>query len=120
MRVGLSRVRGTIAAIQDADLELDPAQIGSLVDPILAGDADVVYGSRFLHGAGAASGAVAGAVAGLAVGGPVGGIVGIAVGAVAGGLAGKGAAELVNPTAEELFWKETYVREPFYVFIGIK
>ena len=66
-------------------------------------------------GAGAASGAVAGSVAGLAVGGPVGGLVGAAVGAVAGGLAGKSAAELVNPTAEDLFWKETFIREPYYV-----
>ena len=66
-------------------------------------------------GAGAASGAVAGAVAGLAVGGPVGGVIGAAMGAVAGGLAGKSAAEAINPTAEELFWRETYVREPYYV-----
>jgi hypothetical protein len=51
----------------------------------------------------------------MAVGGPVGGIMGAAIGAVAGGLAGKSAAESVNPTAEELFWKETYVREPYYV-----
>jgi len=65
--------------------------------------------------AGATSGAVAGAVAGMAVGGPVGSLVGIAVGAVAGGLAGTSAAEAVNPTAEELFWKETYIREPYYV-----
>ena len=50
----------------------------------------------------------------MAVGGPVGGIIGAAVGAVAGGLAGKSAAEAFNPTAEELYWKETYVREPFY------
>ncbi len=65
--------------------------------------------------AGAASGAVAGGVAGMAVGGPVGGLVGIAVGAVAGGMAGTSAAEAVNPTAEETFWRETYVREPYYV-----
>jgi hypothetical protein len=65
--------------------------------------------------AGATSGAVAGAVAGMAVGGPVGSVIGIAVGAVAGGLAGKSAAEAVNPTAEELFWRETYIREPYYV-----
>ena len=56
IRVGLARTRGSVAAIQDADLELDPSQLGSLVAPILAGDADVVYGSRFLTGAGAASG----------------------------------------------------------------
>jgi len=65
--------------------------------------------------AGAASGGVAGAAAGIAVGGPVGGVIGAAVGAVAGGLAGKSAAEAVNPTAEELFWRETFVRQPYYV-----
>ena len=37
-------------AIQDADLELDPVQLGNLVQPILDGEADVVYGSRFLTG----------------------------------------------------------------------
>jgi hypothetical protein len=50
LRIGLSRARGTIIAIQDADLELDPVQLGSLVQPILDGEADVVYGSRFLAG----------------------------------------------------------------------
>lgn len=51
VRVGLARSRGTITAIQDADLELDPAQLADLVGPILSGDADAVYGSRFLTGA---------------------------------------------------------------------
>jgi len=51
IRIGLSRARGTIVAIQDADLELDPAQIAELVTPILSGEAAVVYGSRFLSGA---------------------------------------------------------------------
>ena len=50
LRIGFSRARGTIVAIQDADLELDPVQLASLVQPILDGDADVVYGSRFLNG----------------------------------------------------------------------
>src|SRR5262245_3081834 len=49
LRVGLARTRGTITAIQDADLELDPAQLKDLVQPILHGDADAVYGSRFLQ-----------------------------------------------------------------------
>jgi glycosyltransferase involved in cell wall biosynthesis len=49
IRIGLAEARGTIVAIQDADLELDPAQIAALVAPILAGDAHVVYGSRFLQ-----------------------------------------------------------------------
>ena len=50
LRIGLSHARGTIVAIQDADLELDPVQLGTLVQPILNGEADVVYGSRFLAG----------------------------------------------------------------------
>jgi hypothetical protein len=66
-------------------------------------------------GAGAASGAIAGATAGIAVGGPVGGVIGATVGAVAGGLAGSSAAEAVNPTAEEEFWRETFIREPYFV-----
>jgi hypothetical protein len=39
-----------VIAIQDADLELDPVQLGGLVQPILDGDAEVVYGSRFMSG----------------------------------------------------------------------
>jgi glycosyltransferase involved in cell wall biosynthesis len=50
IRLGLHSARGTIVAIQDADLELDPQQIAALVSPIVRGDADVVYGSRFLAG----------------------------------------------------------------------
>ena len=66
-------------------------------------------------GAGATSGGVAGAAIGMAVGGPVGSVIGAAVGAVAGGLAGKIAAEEANPSAEEIFWRETYIREPYYM-----
>jgi glycosyltransferase involved in cell wall biosynthesis len=50
IRLGLSSATGTIVAIQDADLELDPQQLGALVAPILRRDAEVVYGSRFLAG----------------------------------------------------------------------
>ena len=50
IREGLRHARGSIVAIQDADLELDPRQLAGLVAPILQGAADVVYGSRFLHG----------------------------------------------------------------------
>jgi hypothetical protein len=50
IRIGLEMARGTIIAIQDADLELDPMQIADLVQPIVDGDAEVVYGSRFLAG----------------------------------------------------------------------
>ncbi len=80
---------------------------------------DPITGTPGAHplgtGAGAVSGGLAGAAVGIAVGGPIGGVIGAAVGVVAGGLAGKSAAEAVNPTAEEVFWKETYTREPFYV-----
>ena len=51
IRLGLAQPRGDVIAIQDADLELDPAQLAALVAPILDGEADVVYGSRFLAGA---------------------------------------------------------------------
>ena len=47
LRTGLARTRGSIVAIQDADLELDPAQLATLVGPVLRGEADAVYGSRF-------------------------------------------------------------------------
>jgi glycosyltransferase involved in cell wall biosynthesis len=50
IRLGLDSARGTIVAIQDADLELDPQQLSGLVAPIVRGEADVVYGSRFLAG----------------------------------------------------------------------
>jgi hypothetical protein len=94
-----------------------------VVKKVVANEADLnrdpISGTPGAHplgtGAGAAPGAVVGVVAGMAVGGPVGGIIGAAIGAVAGGLAGKSAAESVNPTAEELFWRETYMREPYYV-----
>ncbi len=50
IRTGFARATGTVFAIQDADLELDPAQLSALVQPILDGRARVVYGSRFLDG----------------------------------------------------------------------
>ncbi|MCB0195513.1 MAG: glycosyltransferase family 2 protein [Anaerolineae bacterium] len=48
IRVGLTYVTGDIVIIQDADLELDPNEYRLLLEPILAGQAKVVYGSRFL------------------------------------------------------------------------
>jgi glycosyltransferase involved in cell wall biosynthesis len=50
IRIGFGKATGTIVAIQDADLELDPAQLADLVKPILDGRSRVVYGSRFLAG----------------------------------------------------------------------
>jgi len=48
IRTALSYVTGDIVLIQDADLEYDPKDYPGLIDPILQGKADVVYGSRLL------------------------------------------------------------------------
>ena len=50
LRTGFSNVSGDIIIIQDADLEYNPIDYGTLIEPILDGRADVVYGSRFLGG----------------------------------------------------------------------
>ncbi|HXU73035.1 MAG TPA: glycosyltransferase family 2 protein [Polyangia bacterium] len=47
VRIGFSFASGDIITIQDADLELDPAEYKNLIVPIVDGSADVVYGSRF-------------------------------------------------------------------------
>jgi glycosyltransferase involved in cell wall biosynthesis len=48
VRIGFSYATGDIVTIQDADLELDPIEYTRLIQPIIDGSADVVYGSRFL------------------------------------------------------------------------
>jgi glycosyltransferase involved in cell wall biosynthesis len=47
IRTGLAEARGDLVLIQDADLEYDPADWPRLLEPILRGKAQVVYGSRF-------------------------------------------------------------------------
>jgi glycosyltransferase involved in cell wall biosynthesis len=48
LKTGFAMSRGSVVVVQDADLEYDPSEIPALIQPILDGDADVVYGSRFL------------------------------------------------------------------------
>ena len=48
LRDGFARATGDIVLVQDADLEYDPEDYGKLLEPILDGKADVVYGSRFI------------------------------------------------------------------------
>ena len=73
---------------------------------------DPISGAPGAHpvgvGAGSAGAGAAGAAIGGIVGGPIGAVVGAAIGAVAGGLGGKAAAETVNPTVEDAFWRDNY------------
>jgi glycosyltransferase involved in cell wall biosynthesis len=48
LRTGFKQATGDIVIVQDADLEYDPTEYPRLVEPIVAGNADVVFGSRFV------------------------------------------------------------------------
>ncbi|MFZ4575383.1 MAG: glycosyltransferase family 2 protein [Phycisphaerales bacterium] len=50
LRTGIAATRGEMVIIQDADLEYNPAEYPRLVEPIVSGVADVVFGSRFAGG----------------------------------------------------------------------
>jgi hypothetical protein len=64
-------------------------------------------------GLGAAAGGLAAGAAAGTVAGPLGTLAGAVAGAVIGGLAGKGVAELIDPTAEEAYWRENYESRPY-------
>ncbi len=49
LKSGLAAARGDVVVIQDADMEYDPRDFRLLLQPILENEADVVYGSRFIH-----------------------------------------------------------------------
>jgi len=78
---------------------------------------DPLTGTPGAHPVGTGVGAVAGGLAtGAAVGavaGPVGAAVGALAGAVIGGFAGKGIAEMIDPTAEESYWRDNYATRPY-------
>jgi glycosyltransferase involved in cell wall biosynthesis len=48
LKTGFARTTGAIVIVQDADLEYDPDEIPGLLEPIMKGHADAVYGSRFM------------------------------------------------------------------------
>jgi hypothetical protein len=78
---------------------------------------DPITGAPGAHpvgvGVGAAGGGATGAAIGTAVGGPIGTAVGAVIGAVAGGLAGKAVAEGIDPTAEDAYWRDRHVEQPY-------
>jgi uncharacterized protein (TIGR02284 family) len=79
---------------------------------------DPLTGAPGAHPVGTGVGATGGALAGAAAGslaGPVGTVVGLVAGAVVGGLGGKAAAESVNPTMEDAYWRENYANQDYVV-----
>ena len=77
---------------------------------------DPISGETGAHPVGTGAGALSGGIAGAALGtlaGPAGALVGAVIGAITGGAVGREAAEAYNPTAEEIYWREYFVQEPY-------
>ena len=55
IRSGIPYVKGNVAVIQDADMELNPKDLVPLIEPMINNNVEVVYGSRFMEGRGNAS-----------------------------------------------------------------
>ena len=87
------------------------------LDPNPNANRDPITGAPGSHPVGTGVGALAGGVAaGAAIGtmaGPVGTAIGAAVGAVVGGLAGHGVAEMIDPTAEDAYWRANYEKQDY-------
>ncbi len=105
----LDRARKAYQATIERDPRQGPphaASTSTVGDP----HSDPLSGALGAHPIGTGVGAIAGgAAAGAAIGsvaGPLGSMVGVAVGAVVGGLAGKGVAEMIDPSAEEVYRRE--------------
>jgi hypothetical protein len=104
-----------------ADFDRDPAGL-TPEEAAKAADSgahrDPLSGEIGAHPLGVALGAAAGGMAvGAAVGtvaGPIGTAIGAVVGAVTGGMVGKSAAELVDPTAEDAYWRGHYATSAYY------
>ena len=80
-------------------------------------NADAITGEPGSHPLGTGIGGVGGAAAGAAIGtmaGPLGTLIGGAIGAIVGGGAGHAAAEAIDPTREEAYWRAEYANTDYY------
>lgn len=80
-------------------------------------NADPITGEPGSHPVGTGIGGIGGAAAGAAIGtmaGPLGTLIGGAIGAIVGGGAGHAAAEAIDPTREEAYWRAEYANADYY------
>lgn len=89
-----------------------------IVDDRNDANLDPITGEPGAHpvgtGVGAAGAGAVGTAVGAVVGGPVGAAIGAVVGSVVGGLAGKSAAEKINPTVEDEYWRDNHTSQPYF------